>query len=445
MKIVAVEAVPLGIPWKPTDPPSAWTARLGKQVLVRITTDEGLVGWGEAFALGAPMAVCAVVHERSGRSSAASLRPTSSGSRPCAPGDAPVRPPRPRHVRDSGVELALWNSPGRRAACRSTSSSAAWSSPGSGRTRASRGSTGPPTWPRRGRGRRRGVPRREAPPDRPRLGGGGPGGGGAGRGPHARRQLSLDSGGGDPHGPGARPLRPGVARGAGLAAGGLSGARPGPGGARHPIAAGENEATAIGFREMLRAGAADILSPARRRSAGWARRGRSRPWPPPGTWPSCPTRSSSGRVWPRRSTWPRPRRAWPGWSGPWAGWPRRFSRRRSVRTRARSRRPRSPGWRPAERGRARRPSSRRRADARLHDRVGADSRRCSGWRWSGSATWRARSISRSSGACRAWRWWGWWTPIPRRSRGRGPSPGSARGSCHSRPCWPPRAPTGRWS
>ena len=66
MKIVAVEAVPLGIPWKPTDPPSAWTARLGKQVLVRITTDEGLVGWGEAFALGAPMAVCAVVHDALG-------------------------------------------------------------------------------------------------------------------------------------------------------------------------------------------------------------------------------------------------------------------------------------------------------------------------------------------------------------------------------------------
>ena len=66
MKIVAVEAVPLGIPWKPSDPPSPWTARLGKQVLVRITTDEGLVGWGEAFALGAPTAVCAVVHEALG-------------------------------------------------------------------------------------------------------------------------------------------------------------------------------------------------------------------------------------------------------------------------------------------------------------------------------------------------------------------------------------------
>ena len=63
MKITAVEAIPLGIPWQPTDPPSPWTARLGTQVLVRVTTDAGLVGWGEAFALGAPMAVCAVVRD----------------------------------------------------------------------------------------------------------------------------------------------------------------------------------------------------------------------------------------------------------------------------------------------------------------------------------------------------------------------------------------------
>jgi L-alanine-DL-glutamate epimerase-like enolase superfamily enzyme len=63
LRIAAVEAVPLAIPWQPTDPPSAWTARLGNQVLVRVATDEGLVGWGEAFALGAPAAVCAVVHD----------------------------------------------------------------------------------------------------------------------------------------------------------------------------------------------------------------------------------------------------------------------------------------------------------------------------------------------------------------------------------------------
>jgi L-alanine-DL-glutamate epimerase-like enolase superfamily enzyme len=66
VKITAVDAIPLGIPWKPTEPPSPWTARLGKQVLVRVTTDAGLVGWGEAFALGAPAAVAAVVRDALG-------------------------------------------------------------------------------------------------------------------------------------------------------------------------------------------------------------------------------------------------------------------------------------------------------------------------------------------------------------------------------------------
>ena len=63
MKIDAVEAIPLAIPWRPSDPPSPWTQGLGRQILVRVGTDAGLVGWGEAFALGAPTAVCTVVHE----------------------------------------------------------------------------------------------------------------------------------------------------------------------------------------------------------------------------------------------------------------------------------------------------------------------------------------------------------------------------------------------
>jgi L-alanine-DL-glutamate epimerase-like enolase superfamily enzyme len=63
VKIDAVDAIPLAIPWRATDPPSPWTARLGRQILVRVRTDDGLVGWGEAFALGAPGAVCTVVHE----------------------------------------------------------------------------------------------------------------------------------------------------------------------------------------------------------------------------------------------------------------------------------------------------------------------------------------------------------------------------------------------
>jgi L-alanine-DL-glutamate epimerase-like enolase superfamily enzyme len=63
MRITAVEAVVLAIPYRPMDPPSPWTAGLGRQVLVRIDTDAGLVGWGEAFALGAPRAVGCVIDE----------------------------------------------------------------------------------------------------------------------------------------------------------------------------------------------------------------------------------------------------------------------------------------------------------------------------------------------------------------------------------------------
>jgi len=63
MKITAVEAVPLAIPLRPTSPPSPWAAGAGKQLLVRVTTDDGLVGWGECFAYGAPLAVASVVDD----------------------------------------------------------------------------------------------------------------------------------------------------------------------------------------------------------------------------------------------------------------------------------------------------------------------------------------------------------------------------------------------
>src|SRR5262245_63297232 len=63
MKITEVRAVPLAIPLREVDPPSAWAAGAGKQILVRLTTDEGLTGWGECFAYGAPMAVISVVDD----------------------------------------------------------------------------------------------------------------------------------------------------------------------------------------------------------------------------------------------------------------------------------------------------------------------------------------------------------------------------------------------
>jgi L-alanine-DL-glutamate epimerase-like enolase superfamily enzyme len=63
VKIVAIQAIPLAIPMKATDPPSTWRAGTRKQIVVRVLTDEGLTGTGEAFAYGAPLAVCAVIEE----------------------------------------------------------------------------------------------------------------------------------------------------------------------------------------------------------------------------------------------------------------------------------------------------------------------------------------------------------------------------------------------
>ena len=63
MKITDVRAIPLAVPVKPWTPDSPWRAGIGKQILVRVTTDEGLTGWGECFAYGAPLAVCNVVDE----------------------------------------------------------------------------------------------------------------------------------------------------------------------------------------------------------------------------------------------------------------------------------------------------------------------------------------------------------------------------------------------
>src|SRR5205809_644304 len=63
MKITGVGVVPLAIPLAPSTPESSWAAGIGKQILVRVTTDSDLIGWGECFAYGAPLAVCNVVDD----------------------------------------------------------------------------------------------------------------------------------------------------------------------------------------------------------------------------------------------------------------------------------------------------------------------------------------------------------------------------------------------
>src|SRR5881394_4415240 len=63
MKVTEVRAIPLAIPLAASTPPSSWAPGLARQILVRVTTDEGLVGWGECFAYGATLAVCNVVDD----------------------------------------------------------------------------------------------------------------------------------------------------------------------------------------------------------------------------------------------------------------------------------------------------------------------------------------------------------------------------------------------
>ena len=63
MKITDVRALPLAIPLAAATPSSPWAPGVGRQILVRIATDQGLVGWGECFAYGATLAVCNVVDD----------------------------------------------------------------------------------------------------------------------------------------------------------------------------------------------------------------------------------------------------------------------------------------------------------------------------------------------------------------------------------------------
>lgn len=114
MKITGVRAVPLAIPLGAPTPPSPWAEGIGKQILVRVATDDGLVGWGEAFAYGAPVAVCNVIDD--------ALAPMLIGTDPTQIETLTDRMHRALMIWGrrglamfavSGVELALWDLTGK--------------------------------------------------------------------------------------------------------------------------------------------------------------------------------------------------------------------------------------------------------------------------------------------------------------------------------------------
>jgi L-alanine-DL-glutamate epimerase-like enolase superfamily enzyme len=63
MKITDVRAIPLAIPTTAAEQHSPWWGRHHRQLIVEVHTDEGLVGLGEAFALGGQAPVCRVIED----------------------------------------------------------------------------------------------------------------------------------------------------------------------------------------------------------------------------------------------------------------------------------------------------------------------------------------------------------------------------------------------
>ena len=76
MKITDLEVIPLSVPLRHETPESPWAVGLGRQLIVRVHTDAGITGLGEAFAYGVPLAVCAVIE---------ALKPLLIGADPTQP------------------------------------------------------------------------------------------------------------------------------------------------------------------------------------------------------------------------------------------------------------------------------------------------------------------------------------------------------------------------
>ena len=266
MKITEVRAIPLAIPLRAVDAALVVGAPApASRSSCASTTDEGLIGWGECFAYGAPLAVCNVVDD--------ALAPLVLGQDPTQIESVVDRMHRAlmiwgrRGLGDDGGERrrARAVGPGRQGARRTGLRAAGRprASRGPARTRAFSATSTPAQVRAGGVGRRRaGLHGDQAPPDRRRVGRRRARGGRQRRRADARHELSVDA------------SRRRFASAGSSSASTSAGSRSRSGRRRTtrgwlacaprcgiPIAAGENDATAFGFRELIAAGAADIVQP----------------------------------------------------------------------------------------------------------------------------------------------------------------------------------------
>jgi L-alanine-DL-glutamate epimerase-like enolase superfamily enzyme len=116
MKIVDLKTHVLSIPLRQDEFPAPWGNGYLDQVVVELITDEGIVGYGEPFALGAPPATAAVIEHL--------LKPILIGADPAHLAQLHEEMYRSTHTWGrygittfaiSGVDIALWDIAGKRA------------------------------------------------------------------------------------------------------------------------------------------------------------------------------------------------------------------------------------------------------------------------------------------------------------------------------------------
>ena len=231
MKIARIETIPLAIPHEHDGPPPSWGGQAWEALnilLVRVETDDGAIGWGEAFSYNCMPAVRAMID--------ATVAPILIGRDAARVTSLMREAQQALHLFGrygitifaiSAVDIALWDITAKRA--------------GLPLGQLLGGSAAPPLVPgyasllkygdrraRRIEGARRArrrLPGHQAPRDGGARGGGGTGGDGRRSAAVCRHQLSVDAS------PGARDCAPAegprsaLARGADLPAGGLLRAR----------------------------------------------------------------------------------------------------------------------------------------------------------------------------------------------------------------------------